>query len=158
MKQIKLLATDLAKDVFQLHGNDEFGNCIYKKQITRRKLMETIENMPKCTIVMDANYWYRQFEKMGHVAKQVPATYVKPFVKTNKNDAEAITEATSRPLMNFSKTKSIESQNMQSIHRMQSLYVTQKVVLANHICSILMEYGTVASRNTAKLKELSSKN
>tara|TARA_B110000116_G_C16730860_1_gene533655 strand:+ start:125 stop:1141 length:1017 start_codon:yes stop_codon:yes gene_type:complete len=159
MKDIKLLAIDLAKNKFQLHGNDEFGNCVYKKQISRSKLMETIENLPLCTIVMEAcggaNHWCRKFDAMGHTSKQVHAKYVKPFVKTGKNDAndaEAIAEAATRPYMSFSKTKSIESQDIQSLHRVRSLYVKNKTALSNQIRGILTEYGIVAPLGLAKLK------
>jgi transposase len=159
MNNVKLLAIDLAKNKFQLHGNDEFGNCVYKKQIIRSKLMETIENFPKCTIVMEtcggANHWCRQFDKMGHISKQVPAKYVKPFVKTAKNDAndaEAIAEAASRPYMTFSKTKQIDTQDIQSIHRVRSLYVKNQTALSNQIRGLLTEYGIVAPLSLVKLK------
>jgi transposase len=159
MNNIKLLAIDLAKHKFQLHGNDEFGNCVYKKQVSRSKLMETIENLPTCIIVMEtcggANHWCRKFDAMGHTSKQVPAKYVKPFVKTNKNDtndAEAIAEAASRPYMSFSKTKSVESQDIQSLHRVRSLFIKNKTAHANQIRGILTEYGIVAPLGASKLK------
>ena len=86
MNNIKLLAIDIAKNVFQLHGNDNNGKCIYKKRLKRSSLLSTVANIPECLIVMESccgsNYWYRKFTKIGHKVKLIAPQYVKPFVKT----------------------------------------------------------------------------
>ena len=104
MSKITLLGIDLAKNVFQLHGVDDKGIPVLKKRLARTKFVNFIANLPPCTIAMEAcggsNHWCRKFTAMGHETKIVSAQFVKPFVKTNKNDsndAEAICEAASRP-------------------------------------------------------------
>ena len=106
MKDIKVLGIDLAKDVFQLHGVNLLGKQVLKKRIDPDKLTEYLANIPQCTIAMEAcggsNYWARVFQRNGHIVKLISPQFVKPFVKTNKNDAndaEAIVEAASRPSM-----------------------------------------------------------
>ncbi|STX38782.1 Transposase [Legionella feeleii] len=124
---ISLLGIDLAKNVFQLHGVDTTGKKVLKKRIERAGLIEFIATQLKCLIVMEAcggsNYWARVFQKYGHVVKLISPQFVKPFVKTNKNDAndaEAIVEAASRPSMHFVPIKQIEQQDIQSLHRVRS--------------------------------------
>ena len=111
---IHILGIDIAKNIFQLHGIDKVGNAILKKRIDRVNLANYIANLAPCTIVMEscggANYWARVFQKSGLTIKLISPQFVKPFVKTNKNDAndaEAITEAASRPSMNFVPIKPI---------------------------------------------------
>ena len=101
---ITLLAIDIAKNVFHCHGVNGKGKQLLRKKLTRKQLLPYMANFPSCTIVMEAcggaNYWYREFIKLGHEVKLINASYVKPYVKTNKNDyndAEAIAEAASLP-------------------------------------------------------------
>src|SRR5690242_20626851 len=129
MKNITLLAIDVAKTIFQLHGVNEQGQCVLKKRISRDKLMEFIANLPSCTIVMEAcsstYYWARQFQKHQHKVKLISPQYIKPFVKGNKNDgndSEAIAEAASRPSMRFVPIKSIEQQDIQALHRIRERF------------------------------------
>ena len=103
---IKMLGIDIAKNTFQLHGTDNSGKAVHKKRMTRRELPAHVANLPTCTIVMEAcggaNYWARVFQRSGHSVKLISPQFVKPFVKTNKNDAndaQAIVEAASRPSM-----------------------------------------------------------
>ncbi|MCF6777944.1 hypothetical protein L3V83_15380 [Thiotrichales bacterium 19X7-9] len=88
MNNLTILAIDIAKNVFQLHGNDNRGNCLLKKRLSRSTLCSYISNLVPCTIVMEAcggsNYWARKFRDMGHEVKLISPQYVKPFVKTNK--------------------------------------------------------------------------
>ena len=90
MSNITLLGVDLAKNVFQLHGVDVEGRPVLRKKLSRPKLMETISNMPACTIAIEAcsgaNHWYRKFSSFGHEVKIISPQFVKPYVKTNKND------------------------------------------------------------------------
>ena len=148
MNNVNLLAIDIAKNIFQLHGNDKNGKCVYKKRIKRSTLIPTVANMPKCTLVMEScggsNYWYREFTKLGHTVKLISPQYVKPFVKTNKNDAndaEAIAEAASRPNMRYVDPKSIEQQDIQSLHKIRSRLIKNRTQLVNQIRGLLLEYG-----------------
>ncbi|MEJ2767056.1 transposase, partial [Photobacterium sp. MCCC 1A19761] len=100
------LGIDLAKSSFALHGVDSSGKVLLKKNVSRKKLSETIINIPPCLIGMEAcasaHYWARLFKQFGHDVKLMPPQFVKPYVKSNKNDtadAEAICEAVTRPNM-----------------------------------------------------------
>ena len=104
MTTISILGIDIAKNTFQLHGADNSGRAVHKKRLPRRELAAHVANLPSCTIVMEscggANYWARVFQRSGHSVKLISPQFAKPFVKTNKNDAndaQAIVEAASRP-------------------------------------------------------------
>ena len=119
---ISVLGIDLAKSVFQLHGVDASGHVVLKKKISRSKFSMFIANLPPCTIGMEAcggaHHWARTFQSYGHTVKLVSPQYVKPYVKSNKNDAadaEAICEAVSRPNMRFVPIKQVSSQDIQNI-------------------------------------------
>jgi transposase len=159
MTDINLLAIDVAKNVFQLHGINKRGSCVLTKRLNRNKLMEFISNLHICTIVMEACggsfYWTRQFQKMGHEVKLISPQYVKPYVKGNKtdrNDAEAIAEAASRPNMRFVSIKSIEQQDIQSIHRIRSRVIQQRTQLGNQIRGLLVEYGIIIKKGISALR------
>ena len=148
MKNVNLLAIDIAKINFQLHGVDLTGNIVLRKKLTRNKLIEYISNLPSCTIAMEAcggaNFWARKFTQFGHTVKLISPQFVKPFVKTNKtdrNDAEAICESASRPSMRFVSPKTIEQQDVQSLHRVRSLIMQERTALSNQIRGLLSEYG-----------------
>lgn len=105
---LNILGIDIAKNTYQLHGADPAGKMVFKKRLPRHRLAAFIANLPACTIVMEscggANYWARVFQQSGHTVKLISPQFVKPFVKTNKNDANdalAIVEAASRPTMNY---------------------------------------------------------
>jgi len=87
---IKTLGIDIAKRVFQLHGLDVHGKTVLKKRVGRDQLLSVIANLPACLIGMEAcggaHYWARKFQSFGHEVKLMSPQYVKPYVKTNKND------------------------------------------------------------------------
>jgi transposase len=160
MGNVTLLGIDLAKNVFQLHGVDDKGNPVLKKRLTRTKLAEYIANMPRCTVVMEAcggaNYWCRKFESFGHITKLISPQFVKPFVKSNKNDrndSEAICEAASRPTMRFVSPKSIEQEDMQALHRVRSRLIQGRTALVNQIRGLLAEYGIIISQGINKARQ-----
>ena len=135
---ISVLGVDIAKHIFQLHGVDSSGKRMLKQRIEREKLSTYVANLPLCTIVMEscggANYWARVFQRHGHAVKLISPQFVKPFVKTNKNDAndaEAIVEAASRPSMHFVPIKQVEQQDIQSLHRVRSRLVKNRTALIN---------------------------
>ena len=156
---IKTLGIDIAKNVFQLHGVDFYGNKVIKKRIVREALESFVANIPKCTIMMEScgssNYWARVFMRSGHAVKLISPQYVKPFVKTNKNDAndaEAIVEAGARPSMRFVPIKQVEEQDIQSIHRVRSRLVKNKTALINEIRGLNLEYGITIPVGAQKVK------
>src|SRR5690606_12067026 len=113
MKTVTVLGVDLAKSVFQLHGVNGHGKAVFKRRVSRGELRKVVANLTPCLIGMEAcggsSYWAHQLQAMGHKEKLMPPQYVKPYVKTNKNDAsdaEAICEAVTRPNMRFSSVKS----------------------------------------------------
>ena len=145
---ITTIGIDLAKSVFQLHGIDSFGKVLIKKQIKRAQMAEYFVNLKPCLIGMQAcgsaHYWARKLESFGHTVKLMPPQYVKPYVKTNKNDAadaEAICEAVTRPNMHFVPIKSTEQQAILSLHRMRQGYVKARTAQANQIRGLLAEFG-----------------
>ncbi len=160
---IMMLGIDIAKNHFQLHGADNKGNAVLKKRLSRDKLAAFIANTTQCTIVMEscggANYWARVFKGRGHTVKLISPQFVKPFVKTNKNDAndaEAIVEAASRPSMNFVPIKQVEHQDIQSIHRVRSRVVKSRTALINEIRGLCLEYGIAMAPGALKVRRLLS--
>jgi len=158
---IFLLGIDIAKNVFQLHGVNQAGKSVLKKRIKRDKLSDYVANLTPCTIVMEscggANYWARVFQRSGHAVKLISPQFVKPFVKTNKNDAndaEAIIEAASRPSMNFVPIKHVEQQDIQCVHRIRSRIVKNRTALINEIRGLNLEYGVTIPLGASKVKSL----
>jgi len=147
---VTVLGIDLAKNSFHLYGINENGNKVLSKKLTRAKLTPFIAQMPVCLIAIEAcggaNYWKRVFERYGHTVKMMSPQFVKPYVKSNKSDAidaEAICEAVQRPNMRFVPCKSIEQQDIQSLHRIRSQLVARRTAQANQIRGLLLEYGVV---------------
>ncbi len=147
-KAIKILGIDLAKRSFHLYGVDNDGHKSLSKNFNRNKLKIFMVNLPPCSVAMEAcgsaHYWARLFQSYGHEVKLIAPQFVKPYVKSNKNDAidaEAITEAVQRPNMRFVAIKAVEQQDIQAIHRMRSLMVEQRTAKVNQIRGLLLEYG-----------------
>lgn len=156
---ISVIGIDIAKNVFQLHGIDSHGNVVLKERVSRKKFLPVLSNLPKCLIGMEAcstsNYWGRELTKLGHIVKLISPQYVKPYVKTNKNDsqdAEAICEAVTRPNMRFVAIKSIEQQDILSLHRVRSRLVSQRTALVNHVRALLSEYGIVLPQGITHIR------
>jgi transposase len=160
MKEVSVLGIDLAKNVFQLHGVDQHGKVALKKKLSRGQLLAFIANLPKCLIGMEAcggaHYWAREFQKHGHEVKLIPGQFVKPYVKSNKNDAadaEAICEAVSRPNMRFASIKTEDQQDIQNLHRIRERLVRSRTALANEIRGLLQEYGIIFPQGIGKLRK-----
>ncbi len=156
---ISVLGIDIAKNTFQLHGTDCAGNSILRKRLPRNKLAAFVANLPECLVVMEscggANYWARVFQSCGHPVKLISPQFVKPFVKTNKNDAndaQAIVEAASRPSMRFVTIKQVEQQDIQSLHRVRSRVSKNRTALINEIRGLCLEYGIIVAPGAAKVK------
>lgn len=161
MKDIKVLGVDLAKNVFQLHGTDASGKVVLRKRLSRVKLIEFMSNLQPCLIGIEAcgsaHYWARTFGAMGHTVKMMAPQFVKPYVKSNKNDmrdAEGINEAVTRPTMRFVPIKTIEQQDVLLLHRTRELAVKQRTAQVNQIRGLLAEYGIILAKGLHHLQEL----
>jgi transposase len=157
---ITVLGIDLAKNVFQLHGVDKRGNVLLRKTISRVKLTEYVQKLSPCLIGMEAcgssHYWARKFQSYGHEVKLMSPQFVKPYVKSNKNDrndAEAICEAVTRPNMRFVAIKSVEQQDIQSLHRIREGFIQRRTALANQIRGLLSEYGIIVAQGINVLRK-----
>lgn len=158
---VAVLGIDLAKQSFQIHGVDARGQVVIKKKLNRHKVGEYIAQLPKCLIGIEAcngsNYWRRVFERFGHEVRIIAPQFVKPYVKSNKNDAadaEAICEAVQRPSMRFVPGKNIEQQDIQSLHRIRSQAVARRTAQANQIRGLLTEYGIIMPQGIAYVRKL----
>ena len=147
---IKVIGIDLAKNSFHVHGVNQAGHKVMSKKMSRQQLKTFMMNLPPCLVGMEAcggaHYWARLLCSWGHQVKLIAPQFVKPFVKSNKNDAidaEAICEAIQRPNMRFVAIKNTEQQDVLAIHRMRSLVVGQRTALVNQIRGLLQEFGVV---------------
>ncbi len=146
--KITTVGIDLAKNAFQIHAVDEHGKVVVKKQLKRNQVIPFFTNLEPCRVGMEAcggaHYWARKLEQLGHAAKLMAPQFVKPYVKTNKNDAadaEAICEAVGRPSMRFVSIKNGEQQALLSVHRARQGFVKARTAQANQIRGLLAEYG-----------------
>jgi transposase len=160
MKIIRV-GVDLAKNVFQAHGVDRDEKPVWQRKLKRAEwiklLLEKIE--PGCVIGMEAcggaHHWARLLQAQGYTVKLMAPQFVKPYVKSNKNDArdaEAICEAMSRPNMRFVSVKSVQQQDVQAIHRVRAGLMEQRIAKANQIRGLVSEYGLVAPIQVSHLR------
>jgi len=157
--EITTLGIDLAKNVFQLHGVNTIGEKVLSKQCSRKQLIEFAAKLPACLIAMEAcgsaHHWARKFISMGHEVRLISPQFVKPFVKSNKNDAndaEAIVEAAIRPSMRFVTVKTVSQQDVLSLHRVRSRIVGARTALINEIRGLLGEYGLVLPQGARQVR------
>lgn len=157
---ITTLGIDIAKNVFQLHGTDERGKVVLKKRLRRDQLAAFMAKLSPCLVGMEAcggaHYWARKFKSYGHTVKLIAPQYVKPYVKTNKNDyndAEGINEAVGRPSMRFVGIKEHWQQDIQTLHRVRSQLLQKRTMLSGHIRGLLMEYGIVIPKQIGQLRQ-----
>jgi len=146
---IKRLAIDLAKDVFQLYGVDEQRKQVLEKRIkSRQKFVEFVTKLGPCEIVMEAcggaNYWARKFTDMGYKVMLISPQYVKPYIHRNKNDyrdTHGIMEASYWSGISFVAPKTVEQQDIQSLLRIRSNYLDMRTAISNQIRGLMYEYG-----------------
>ena len=161
MNKLSRVGIDLAKNVFQLHGVDRHGKAVWRRRLTRDKwlkvLLEKVE--PGCKIGMEAcagaHHWARQLQAKGFTVKLIAPQFVKPYVKSNKNDAndaEAVCEAMSRPSMRFVAIKTVEQQDIQAAHRIRSELIGQRTAKASQLRGLVAEYGLVAPQQLTRLR------
>ncbi len=147
---ITTVGIDLAKLLFQVHGVDARGKVVLRKQLKRSQVVTVFSQLAPCLIGMEAcggaHFWARKLTEFGHTVKLIAPQFVKPYVKTNKNDAadaEAICEAVSRPNMRFVPIKNTEQQALLGLHRARQGFVTARTAQANQIRGLLTEFGLV---------------
>lgn len=156
---IKVIGFDLAKNVFQVHGMDGAGRQRLRRQLKRREVRSFFANLPPLLVGMEAcggsHYWAREIAQLGHTIKLMNPRYVKAYVKTNKNDradAAAIAEAASRAKVPEVPVKQAWQQDLQSVHRVRSQLMRERVALGNQIRGLLSEYGIVIAKGVSALK------
>jgi transposase len=160
MKLIRV-GVDLAKNVFQVHGVDRSEKAVWRRKLTRdswlKVLLETVE--PGGEIGMEscggAHHWARQLQARGFKVRIMAPQFVKPYVKSNKNDAndaEAICEAMSRSHMRFVSVKTVAQQDIQAAHRIRAELTKQRTAKANQIRGLVAEYGLVAPKELVQLR------
>ena len=145
------IGLDIAKSVFQVHGVDEGGAVVVRRRLTRAKVLSFFEQLPACLVGIEAcataHHWGRELRKLGHDVRLMPPSYVKPYVKRQKNDtadAEAICEAVTRPTMRFVEVKTPEQQSILVLHRTRLMLMRQRIQLSNAIRGHMAEFGVIA--------------
>lgn len=163
MQDVTLIGIDLGKHIFHVHGQDKHGRELLRKKFSRKQMMEFFANLQPCTVVMEAcagaHYVARQLIGFGHDAKLISPQFVRPFVKTNKNDyvdAEAICEAASRPSMRFVTPKNEAQQTLSALHRVRESLVHDRTKVRNQIHAFLLEFGISLPIGHAAIRRLPS--
>jgi transposase len=155
------IGVDLAKNVFQIHGADFHELPVWRQRLPRDRWLQTVLEKiePGCEIGMEscggAHHWARQLQARGFRVRLIAPRFVKPYVKSNKNDAndaEAICEAMSRPSMRFVAVKTIEQQDIQATHRIRAGLIEQRTAKANQIRGLIAEYGLIAPKELLMLR------
>jgi transposase len=151
MGEVVTVGLDIAKSVFQVHGVDGAGEVAVRRQLRRAQVLAFFAKLPPCLIGIEAcataHHWARELAALGHQVRLMPPSYVKPYVKRQKNDAadaEAICEAVTRPTMRFVEVKSPEQQSVMVLHRVRLTLMRQRIQLSNTIRGHMAEFGLVA--------------
>ncbi|WP_416777613.1 IS110 family transposase [Xenorhabdus budapestensis] len=161
MNTIALIGIDLGKHSFHVHCQEQSGKALLRKKFTRTKLMEFLADCSPATVVMEAcagaHFMARRIADLGHEAKLISPQFVRPFVKSDKNDfidAEAICEAASRPSMRFVQPRTEAQQAMRALHRVRESLVRDKVKTTNQMQAFLLEFGISMPKGIAVIKRL----
>ncbi|MCP3477737.1 IS110 family transposase (plasmid) [Bradyrhizobium sp. CCGUVB1N3] len=161
MENVTIIGIDLAKRTFQLHGAGADGSVIFRKKLSRERVLGFLDSQPKCLVAMEScatsHYWGGEIAKLGHEVRLIPPIYVKPFVKRQKNDAadaEAIVEAASRPTMHFVAVKTEAQQAQSMVFRTRDILVGQRTQMINALRGHLAEYGVIAPQGTVHVHRL----
>ena len=159
--KIKRIGVDLAKNVFQLHGVDRRGKAVWKRRLSRDKWLSVLCDTaaPGTQIGMEActgaHHWARLLQARGYQVKIIAPQFVKPFIKSNKNDAndaEAICEAMDRPNMHPVRVKTVAQQDLQAVHRIREEIKSHRIAKGNQIRGLVAEYGLVAPQQLSALR------
>lgn len=157
--QVKVIRLDTAKHVFQVHGADKSGRAVLRKRLRRSQVAGFFGSIPQCIVGLEAtrgaHYWARVIGSFGHQVRLIAPQFVKPFLRSQKNDAgdaAAICEAVSRPEMRFVPQKSIEQQDLQALHRIRSRLIGCRTQLGNQIRGLLAEYGIILPLHLSQIR------
>ena len=161
MENVARVGIDLAKQVFHLTAVDAGGEVVERRRLRRSGLRSYLSELPRGSVVAmescgGAHHWARFAERAGHRPVLLSPQFVKPYVKSNKNDvadADAIAEASQRPGMRFVGVKSVEQEHVQQVHRVRQSAVKQSTMLRNQLHALLLEYGIASPRGTGALLE-----
>ncbi|MET0002694.1 MAG: IS110 family transposase [Candidatus Thiodiazotropha sp.] len=160
MKHVSVIGLDLAKNVFQVHGVDEQCKVVLRKQLRRSTMLKFFARLRPCLIGIEAcasgHYWHRELTRLGHDVRMMAPVFVKPYLKSNKNDrndAEAICEAVQRPSMRFVRPKTVDEQSILHAHHARRLLIQQRVALGNHIRGMLLEFGLTITAGSKALNK-----
>ena len=163
MEAVSLIAIDLAKNVFHLHGVTADGAVAFRAKLRRNQVLAFMASQPPCRVAMEAcataHWWARQLEGMSHSVGLIAPIYIKPFLRRQKNDtadAEAIAEAAMRPSMRFVAVKSAVQQERAMVFRTRDMLVRQRNQTINALRAHLAEHGTVAPAGAANVKRLAA--
>jgi transposase len=163
MQDVTLIGIDLGKHSFHVHGQDRRGKALLRKKFSRKQLVEFLATFQACTIVMEAcagaHHMARLLASYGHQVKLISPQFVRPFVKSNKNDfidAEAICEAACRPSMRFVTPKTESQQCLSALHRVRESLVRERVKASNQIHGFLLEFGISLPVGHAVIRRLPS--
>jgi len=159
MGKVTTVGIDLAKNVFSIHAVDESGAVIFRKTVTRSRLLSVVGQWPACLIGMEAcsgaHEWARRFQVMGHAVRIVAPRFVTPYRRSGKNDgndAEAICEAIQRPSMRFVPVKSVEQQAVLTLHRVRQGFIEERTALINRTRGLLAEFGIVLPNRAIEVR------
>ena len=140
MTMTATIGLDIAKQVFQVHGVDKSGREVLRRKLRRSEVPRFFSEQPPCLVSIEASgsahYWARVLGGLGHTVRLMAPQFVKPYVKSQKNDAndaEAICEAVTRPNMRFVPQKTVEQQDLQCLHRVRSRLVASRTQLINQV-------------------------
>jgi len=161
MEQVVTIGLDIAKSVFQVHGIDAQGAVVLRQRLQRSRVLPFFAKRGPCLVGIEAcgsaHHWARELVRLGHEVRLIPPSYVKPYVKRQKNDmadAEAICEAVTRPTMRFVPVKSPEQQSVMVLHRTRLILTRQRTQLSNAIRGHMSEFGLIAPVGRNGLKTL----
>jgi transposase len=156
---IAVIGIDIGKNSFHIVGLDKPGAIALRQKWSRGQVEAHLANMPPCLIGMEAcvgaHHLSRKLKALGHDARLMPAKYVRPYSKGQKNDfrdAEAIAEAVQRPTMKFVATKTTDQLDLQALHRVRERLVSQRTGIINQIRAFLLERGIAARQGQRFLR------
>lgn len=157
--EVAFLGIDLAKNVFQIHGEDVEGKVVLQRRLRRDTLMRAVEALAPCVVAIEACtgsfYWQRRFEAAGHRVRIIAPQYVKPFVqhqKNDRNDAAAICRAARQPNMKFVPGKSLEQQDIQALHRGRQRLVNHRTALVAQMRGLLLDRGIAFAKSITRAR------
>jgi len=157
--QIASIGIDLGKTTFHLVALDEHGNIVIRKKFSRRQLLAYTANLPTSLVGMEAcsgaHFMGAALRDQGHEVRLIPAQFVKPFLKSNKNyflDAEAIAETVGRKNMRFVPIKTDDQLDLQALHRVRDRLVHRRTAVINQIRGFLLERGITFAKGPANLR------